>query len=59
MHNKIKAILITLLIVLLGVGIVDTAMNYPDGTKYTALVVMIGAGLYWLYQLILSIIENK
>jgi len=59
MHNKIKAILITLLVIMWVAGIVNTAMVYPTQTQSIFVVVLAGAGIYWLYKLILSIIENK
>lgn len=59
MRNKIRAILVTLLIILSVGGIINIGMNYPNETRYGVLVIMIGGWLYWLYKLILSIIENK
>lgn len=59
MRNKIRAILVTLLIILSVGGIITIGMNYPNETRYGVLVIMIGGWLYWLYQLVLSIIENK
>jgi len=59
MYNKLKAILIMLLIILLGTIITNTAISYPEETRDTFIVVgMIGGG-YWSYRLILSILENK
>jgi len=59
MYTKLKAVLITLLIILWVGGIANTAMSYPSQTQNAFMIILAAAGIYWLYKLILSIIENK
>jgi len=59
MYTKLKAVLITLLIILWIGGIINTAMSYPSQTQNVFMIILTAAGIYWLYKLILSIIENK
>jgi len=59
MHNKLKAILIILLIILGTAGIAIIATTYPVQTQNTFIAILTTAGLYWLFKLILSILENK
>jgi len=59
MYNKLKATLITILIILIGIGVYNTVINYPNETRYTVLVIMIGGWIYWIYKLILNILEDN
>jgi len=59
MYNKLKAILIMLLIILLGIIFTNTAINHPEETRDTFIVVGTIGGGYWLYRLVLSILEDK
>jgi len=59
MNNKTKAAFYTLFI-LLGLSlIVSIVLRYPEQSKLVLMPIFAIGGVFWLYKLVLYIIESK